>query len=141
MIFGLIKTVIVMKSTMSDRLVAFIETTRLLDKEFAQKIGSSKQEISNWKAGQRISLRRIGEMLEAFPNLNGHWFLTGQGKMLTTGTNEEIEKKRICQDPDCIMRINNLENELNNLKGKVMELQAEKIELLAEKIKWLEKKK
>jgi hypothetical protein len=123
-----------MKSTMSDRLVTFIKYTGLLDKEFANQIGSTKQEISNWKGGQRISLRRIGEMLEAFPVLNGHWLLTGLGNMLNTDNNSDSNKPR-CENPECLLLIAELEEKISILKEKVMQLQSEKIQWLEEKSK------
>jgi hypothetical protein len=123
-----------MKSTMSDRLMAFIKHTGLRDNEFAKQIGSTKQEISNWKSGQRISLRRIGEMLEGFPALNGHWILTGKGNMLNTDEDGNFIQKPKCDNPECISLIDNLESELKNVKEKIIQLQDEKIE-------WLEKNK
>ncbi len=115
-----------MEVTMSERLKKFVTHTELSGSEFAISIGSTKQEISNWMNGSKMSLRRIGDMLKVYPQLNGHWFLTGVGAMLVDGVAEpEIETI------DKVKKDNlKLKEEIGDLKERIIKLQEEKIQRL-----------
>lgn len=118
---------------MSDRLSVFIEHTGLKDNEFGKKFGASKSQISDWKSGKKISMNKLGDLLEVFSELNGHWLLTGEGKMLNTAANEVNEDEQdYCNDENCLKIIKKLRAENDELKKSIIQLQQEKI-------KWLEK--
>ena len=91
-----------MENTLSERLKTFIKHTGLSDKEFALRLDVSKAEISRWQKGVKIPLATISRILKLFPDLNAHWFITGNGKMLINPDNM-VEKRAIhyCSDPEC----------------------------------------
>ena len=122
-----------MELTVHQRLKKFIEYKKISNTEFGKPFRASRQEVSNWCAGTKMNVYRIGEMLEQYPQLNGHWFLTGDGSMLNDGT---ASKKRIniCQNPDCLIEIEKLRNKTEELNEMVIELQQEKIEWLKGRI-------
>lgn len=118
---------------MPERLKAFIKHIGLKPAEFAREIGASRAQVSDWCNGKKMSLVKIGDMLELYPELDGHWFLTGEGNMLQDSeesTNNKVANKNGFQK--------NSEEGINELKETIKKLQEEIIELQREKIKWLE---
>ena len=117
-----------METTLSQRLGQFINKTQLSNKEIAELIGCSKQELSNWLHGTKIGLNRIIRISELWPDLNLGWLITGKGEMFE----KEIE----------------VENEIDELKGinvtdlyKELHMQQKMIiKLQEEKIAWLNSK-
>lgn len=116
---------------MNQRLIDFIEHTGMNKSEFATEFGATKQEVSNWCGGTRMSIRRISDMLGQFPMLNGHWFLTGDGEMLNYSGQSVTKKEK---------SFKNDSEEIEFLKGKITELEEMIIQLQGEKIVWLEGK-
>lgn len=115
-----------MKTTLAERLREFIIYTGLTDKDFAMRFGASKQEISNWTRGVRMNLGKMGDMLEAFPELNGHWLLGGHSEMLISSVKNGKEVQNVEHDKESQIII-------DKLKDQIIELQKEKIEWLMEK--------
>lgn len=116
---------------MNQRLDEIVKYTQLSKIEFAQRIGASKQEVSNWTSGTRISVRRIKDILDAFPKLNGHWFMTGEGKMCLD--EERGGKYFEKEEPE--------EKSLEFYKKRIVELSEKLIESQEENIRLLKKNK
>ena len=118
-----------MELTIHQRLKKFVDYKKLSKTEFGKPFRASRQEVSNWCAGTKMNVYRIGEMLEKYPELNGHWFLTGDGNMLNNG-DASNEKLNICRNPECLIENGKLRNKIEELNARVIELQQEKIEWL-----------
>lgn len=77
-----------MNSTVIERLVWSIDWLKksrivLSQAEFSEKVGIKPSQVSEMLNGKRkISERTIHNIVEAFPDLNINWLLTGEGEML-----------------------------------------------------------
>lgn len=77
-----------MNSTVIERLVKSIDWLKksrivLSQAEFSEKVGIKPSQVSEMLNGKRkISERTIHNIVEAFPDLNINWLLTGEGEML-----------------------------------------------------------
>ena len=121
-----------MENTIRNRLELIIKYVGKNKSEFAQDIGATKQEVSNWCSGTRMSLRRIKDMLDCYPQINGHWFITGKGTINIRASGEELvlipnEKKD--------ESIEYYKEKVAALSDKLIKCQEEIIELLEEKPK------
>jgi len=65
--------------------------------QFAERIGWTKQRLTNVLAGKSIGLTTIETMLRSFPDLNARWLIFGEGNML------EIAEPRFGSRFDAIM--------------------------------------
>lgn len=117
-----------MKTNIHTRLVQFIAYKKMSNTDFGVGFRASRQEVSNWCKGTKMNVYRIGDMLEAYPELNGHWFLSGEGKMLKNS--KEQEPDPIYFSPDVKKIIDEKDKEILRLNSKVIKLQEEKIKLL-----------
>jgi len=115
-----------MQTSQKERIRKFIEHTGLNRTKFATKMESTRQELGNWLAGKPISTLKTKAMLKAFPELNGHWLLTGEGNMLLEAT--ENCKAEICTEPFCLIEKAKLKDEVNDLLKEVMEYQRKELE-------------
>ncbi len=116
---------------MNQRLSEIINYAEMSNTEFGKRIGASKQEVSNWLGGTKISVRRIKDILDTFPKINGHWFLTGEGNMIRgTGT----------QNTGYFNPENNGIHGIEYYKERVIELSEKLIECQEKNIELLERK-
>ena len=118
-----------MELTIHERLKKFIDFKGLSNTAFGKPFKASRSEISNWCNGTKMNVYRISEMLEKYPELNGHWFISGKGNMLNdNGTYKPIIE--ICLNPECILERQLLMEKNQELSATIIELQREKIESL-----------
>lgn len=68
---------------MKERISAFLSHLNIGQVKFAEKIGVSRGYVNNMT--NNPTQRIINKMLEAYPDLNINWLLTGEGQMLNTG--------------------------------------------------------
>ena len=122
-----------MELTIHQRLKKFIEYKELSNAKFGEPFKASRQEVNNWCVGTKMSVYRIGEMLDEYPQLNGHWFLTGNGNMINGGVTP-IENINVCRKTDCISEKEKLRNKIDELNAMIIELQKEKYELLRRRL-------
>lgn len=63
--------------------------------EFAERVGESQATTSNWVSGSRgLGLDVVKKIIDAFPDVNGDWLLTGEGEMLKTS-----QPRLVCEEP------------------------------------------
>lgn len=122
-----------MNTEFGKRLRMFVDHTGISDKEFADKISCTKQELSNWIHGTKISFNRISDISKSFKEFNVGWFITGEGNMIKT-SDTITEDEFICQEKKCII-------EMDKLKNIIIDQQAQIIKLQKEKIEWIENRK
>lgn len=71
-----------MKTSVNQRLENFIDSKKISNVEFGELIGESKYTINNWfKKGVKIPIPTLTNILNAFPDLDARWLLTGTGEM------------------------------------------------------------
>lgn len=124
---------------MSDRLRMVINYTGLNDSEFAKKMKASKSTVSDWANGRKpIPAPRIVRMLEIVPEINGDWFMTGEGNMIKEGMAKSNTDEVTCNDPNCIKLIEKLNKKINEQNKRQAESDKMIIQLQKEKIEWLQ---
>ncbi len=76
----------------SERIEAVMRHYKLQAKEMADLCGVQRTAISHILSGRnRPSVGFLGQLSEAFPELNTRWLLHGKGAMFTSVTNQEQE--------------------------------------------------
>ena len=88
-----------MEQTIAHRLERFIAYKKLSMGKFGKPFKATRQEIHNWCSGTKMNVYRIGEMIDAYPELSLKWFVTGKGNMLS-GESEIIQPA--CTERACI---------------------------------------
>lgn len=85
-----------MKLAINQRLFEYFENQGISNVSFQKAIGlKNAQQISNWKKlNEPIPQDHLFSAISLFGNLNGHWLLTGNGKMLI----ETESPKQFCAD-------------------------------------------
>lgn len=87
---------------MNERLKLFIVYLRISQKDFADSIGVTRQQLENWLNQKvKIPLHSLVTIAETYSELNLSWFLTGKGSMISDeenknpriGTEEMLNKK------------------------------------------------
>lgn len=73
-----------MENTVKQRIILFIKRNKLSQKKFEQAAGLSNGYINSLRNCPSIS--KIQSILEAFPELNKNWLLTGEGEMLNSSS-------------------------------------------------------
>lgn len=70
-----------METTIIGRLAKFLEDNGLSQTDLCLKLGISPQNFTTWKSGKReIPKDHILKIIELYPDLDGHWLLTGNEK-------------------------------------------------------------
>lgn len=111
-----------------ERILYFVENQDIKKYEFFQKIGMSHANFSSKALSTPINSNAILNILNLFPNLNLHWLITGEGKMILGEEDITSEEK-----------VKELE-ETNSLLKDSIATKNKLIEALEERIKILEKK-
>jgi len=84
-----------MKESINQRFTKILDEKKINQAEFAKLIGVSKQNVNNWyNNASPISVDRIVQILEVFPDLDARWFLTGSPRAY----NVDIPKQ-VMDDP------------------------------------------
>jgi len=67
-----------------------LESVGLNARQFAQKIGSTPQAISNYMVGRNEPGRKmLAQIIEAYPNIDAAWLTTGEGEPFPNGRHNE----------------------------------------------------
>ena len=74
-----------------NRLSAFIEYKGLTNAAFEKKCGLSNGYIRNFKGN--LGVKKLEDILTAFPELRKDWLLFGEGNMLNTSINKEAAEE------------------------------------------------
>lgn len=72
---------------LKDRLLKFIKYKGLTVSRFEALVGLSNGAVS--RTNDRMRQRTVDAIVSAFPELNSHWLLTGEGDMLNSTSQEE----------------------------------------------------
>jgi len=105
-----------MKESINQRFKKILDEKKINQADFAKLIGVSKQNVNNWYHNSSpISVDRIVQILEAYPDLDARWFLTGSPRAY----NVETPKQEI-EDP---------KNGFNSEKDYIIKLQKGIIEM------------
>jgi len=96
-----------METTFSQRLREVIHYTRKKDLDFARSIGISKQNLYTYltipKGKTKLGsphVETLSRICEAYPQINIHWLITGNGEMLSA-SNNEINDDAAPYNKDC----------------------------------------
>lgn len=82
----------------SERIEAVMRHYNLQAKAMAELCGVQRTAISHILSGRnRPSVGFIGQLSEAFPELNTRWLLHGKGAMFTSVTKQEIESTDVAK--------------------------------------------
>ena len=76
-----------MEQTVKERLIIFMRKKGLSQKRFEQAVGLSNGYINQLRHSP--SATKLQRIIDAFPDLNDKWLMTGQGEMLKTEKKEE----------------------------------------------------
>ena len=69
---------------MKDRIIQFLKEMNLTSTKFADEIGVQRSSISHILSGRnKPSFDFIEKMLNAYPEVNAQWLITGKGIMLS----------------------------------------------------------
>lgn len=64
-------------------------------KQFADMMGWTPQYITKLINGENFGLSPVLKIIEAIPELNARWFLTGEGKMLTEERLKDLSREAL----------------------------------------------
>jgi len=68
---------------MKERLTEFLKYLGIGQTKFAEKVGLSRGYVNN--IGDNVTMKSVNKILQAYPELNETWLLTGEGEMLNEG--------------------------------------------------------
>ncbi len=86
---------------MKDRIIQFLKEMNLTSTKFADQIGVQRSSISHLLSGRnKPSFDFIEKMLNAYPDVNAQWLITGKGNMLNNQpslfhSNEPINEQNL----------------------------------------------
>lgn len=109
-----------------ERLALAIHTLRIKDTEFAQRVGLSKQTLSNYILGNtEPSQSKMAEWVKAF-RINANWLLTGEGEMFgdkpsasTISLPEEEISEKLTPEQRNMLTYKRLQTELGTPNTKI----------------------
>jgi len=82
-----------MEQSVNKRLEVFIKSSNISKVDFALSIGRVKQDIDRWvNGGIKIPVPSLTDILKTYPDLNARWLLTGEGEMLTSSIEKEVNQ-------------------------------------------------
>lgn len=76
--------------TVKDRMLALVDYTKLSKRKFQESIGVSNSYIQNISEG--IGADVLNRITIQYPEINTHWLITGEGKMLREGSEYELKE-------------------------------------------------
>lgn len=76
--------------TVKDRMLALVDYTKLSKRKFQESIGVSNSYIQNISEG--IGADILNRITIQYPEVNTHWLITGEGKMLREGSEYEMKE-------------------------------------------------
>lgn len=86
---------------MKDRIIQFLKEMNLTSTKFADQIGVQRSSISHLLSGRnKPSFDFIEKMLNAYPDVNAQWLITGKGNMLNNQaslfhSNDQIKEQSL----------------------------------------------
>lgn len=93
-----------MQQTIKERLVIYLKAKKMGQNRFEALVGVSNGYISNLKKSP--GAEHLTKILNAAPDLNQHWLLTGEGEMLNSNTDSSIVQVgtniQDCEDAEII---------------------------------------
>ena len=95
-----------MEQTVKERLIIFMRKKGLSQKRFEQAVGLSNGYINQLRHSP--SATKLQRIIDAFPDLNDKWLLTGQGEMLKTEEKKEEEPRptmNVTVDKDTLIKL------------------------------------
>ena len=110
---------------MKIRLSEIIEKTGVLKKEFAEKIGVSTGNLSDWLKGRSEPSAKVLTRICELYHVNINWLLTGKGDMFLDSS-EKFVKRYDAHDKSDRERIDDLERELRDLKNIIKAFEQKK---------------
>lgn len=127
----------------SDRIKQFIDYKNITINKFSDSVGTSNSYFNKLiKNGTTIGSDKIENILQAYPEINPIWLVTGKGEMINAYNQKETSLNITNEDPD---KYEIKKEELFLKKIEILNEQIdflnEKIDFLREKIDFLEKKK
>ena len=115
-----------MKTTINQRFAKILEEKNILPIEYARKIGKSKQLVSSWITDtSQISLDRIVEFLELYPDIDARWLLTGSSRAYNSETPVRIVEESEPGDKGYIIKvqkelIDHLKTDIERLNSTIL---------------------
>lgn len=133
----------------SDRIKQFIDYKKITINKFSDSVGTSNSYFNKLiKNGTTIGSDKIENILQAYPEINPIWLVTGKGEMIN-GYNQKETSLNITNEPRenyesaAVFKLKN-EIEILKHKNEILEeknqLLKDKIDFLNEKIEFLTKK-
>lgn len=99
-------------SAVNLRLLEFLELNDVGNNQFAASINVSKSYLAGLRNGSAMGVDKLLDIITAYPELNYHWLLFGEGPML---------KSKVPDSSDA-ERIRNLQIEIEALKSALYEV-------------------
>jgi len=75
---------------MKKRLIEFLKYLGIGQDKFAKNVGLSRGYVNNIK--DNITMKTVGKILKAYPELNKNWLLIGEGNMLNDNYSENLQR-------------------------------------------------
>lgn len=137
----------------SDRIRQFIDFKKLTINKFSESVGTSKSYFNKLiKNETNIGSDKIENILQAYPEINPIWLVTGQGKMIlsdmekvspqkSSNITNDTEDKNRSKSYDFIIKENELLEEKIEMLNQMNDFLQRKIEYLVAKVEFLEKHK
>jgi hypothetical protein len=97
--------------TLKERLVFFLKQEEVSWAKFAVRTGLSRGFIST--VTDNLTAKTLDKIASAFPTLNAHWLLTGDGEMLKVEQHQENANKAIAIGRDANGSKINIESQEN----------------------------
>lgn len=73
-----------------DRMIEFIDSKGIVKERFYDMIGMTSANFRGNARNSPINFKAIKKMIENFPDLNLHWLITGEGKMINSPSSDTI---------------------------------------------------
>lgn len=121
-----------MKNTIAKRLREIVDYTKKSDAAFGREFGATRYEMHNWLKGVKMNVLRVSQLLEAYPEINGGWFITGNGSMIKADENGNVPVGSSCSNTQCVNEKAEMQAKINELSDKVIRVMEKNTELLQE---------
>ena len=124
-----------MEDTVKQRLVKYLKFKGLGQNKFEAMAGIGNGYISNLKKAPGTG--HLTKILNAAPDLNERWLMTGEGEMLKTEKKEEEPRPtmNVSVDKDTLIRLMLHSMKMNEMENEQMRKQMEEIMRMIEELK------